>query len=100
VRFGVHRDCPRSRVQASLFRGICDRSIRADDIGVDRTWKRFDKCPCPAAIGGKAFTIGSHAGAHDPVARNQVGRQSTGDPKADDARSAALGRPVEGSDKL
>ena len=36
----------------------------------------------------------------DPVARDQVRRQSAGDPEADDARSAALGRPVEGSDKL
>src|SRR5262245_58746231 len=43
VRFRVHRDCPRLRVQASLFRGIRDRGIGADDIRMDRTRDRLDE---------------------------------------------------------
>jgi len=100
VRFVIDRDCARLRVKPALFRGVCDGRIRPDDLSVHRSGERGKKRPRPRAIGRKAFLLGPHAGADHPVARSEMGRESAGDAEADDTRSAALGRPLEGSDEF
>ena len=54
----------------------------------------------PHPIGGEALLFGPHAGADHPVARSEMGCESAGDAKTDNARSAAPSRPVEGGDEL
>src|SRR6266566_6895213 len=87
-------------MQLPLVRRLRDRGVRADDLGVDGTRKRLEQCLRPAAIGGKAPILRPDARSDDPIARSEMGRQSAGDSKTDDSRSAALGRRLERSDEL
>jgi len=100
VRFVVNGDRTRSHVKPALFQGMRDGRIRPDDLGMQRSRKRGKKRPRPCAIGRKTFLLGPHAGADHPVARSEMGRESAGDAETDNARRAAPGRPVEGSDEL
>src|SRR6266404_4665992 len=78
-------------MQLPLVRRLRDRGVRADDLGVDGTGKRLEQCLRPAVIGGKAPLLRPDARSDDPIARGEMGRQSAGDSKTDDSRSAALG---------
>jgi len=100
MRFVVDGHGTRSHVQPALFQGMRDRRIRPDDLGMQRARKRVKKRARPGAIGRKAFLVGPHAGADHPVAGSEMGRESAGDAKTDNARSAAPSRPVEGSNEL
>src|SRR5258707_10850865 len=87
-------------MQLPLVRRLRDRGVRADDLGVDGTGKRLEQCLRPAVIGGKAPLLRPDARSDDPIARGEMGRQSAGDSKTDDSRSAALGRRLERGGEL
>src|SRR6516225_5967036 len=78
-------------MKPTLFRRLRDRGIRPDDLRVDGARKRLEKSACPSTIGWKVSLLGPDAGSDDPVAGAKIGRQSAGNTKTDDARTATPG---------
>jgi hypothetical protein len=97
VRFHVDRNCARLRVEQLLALRIEDQIVHAENICLHGPRKPLSQGACPRLIGRKKSLSGYNRGRGDPIARGQPGRQSSGDPKADDSASAALNRGLKSS---
>jgi hypothetical protein len=101
VRFRIDGGRARLGVKPALFQGARDWDINTDNVGVDGARQRFKKPPRPYAIRWKEFLAAPDTSPNNPVAGSEIGRQSTGNSKADDAGSATLDRYcLEGSGEL
>src|SRR5262245_12387041 len=87
-------------MQPSLLLRLRDWGVCADNLSMDGAGQRLEQRMRPAAIGGKAPLLRPDAGSNDPIARSEMGRQSAGDSKADDARGAAFSCRLERGDEL
>jgi hypothetical protein len=75
---------------------IGDQGIHSDDFCLRSFRKPLNKGSRPCLVSWKKSLSGSDRGRSNPVACYQIRRQSSCDSEADDARSTALGRGLEG----
>jgi hypothetical protein len=87
-------------VKPALFQGTSDGNIHSDNVRVNGVRERLEQSTCPRFIRRNTLLAGPDTGPDDPVAGNEIGRQSAGDAKADDAGSTSLERRLEGDDEL